>query len=371
MYQNFSRIVAIVRSISVPIPSRKDFLYLGCVAMIYFFVARLSLSLVLESEGIAAIWPPSGIFLASLLLCRHELRPWLVGVLFVINLVAELLAGTPLHVGFIYALALTGDAVLGAWLLLRFVGEPITFTQVRDVFGFLILAVICSNAIMSLLAATGSMLLPETDFWNSFRWWMISAGIGNLLLTPFIIGWFCQAKTGLNDWKPKRFAEGALLGFVLVFASYISFSHIPENGQFSLLATYFFLPPLMWAALRFGLCGATLALLTLAVFAVRYAVSARGIVVQFYDVQLDALIVTQLYLAVMAVPTLFLTAVMSEYQREERAARENEARLRLAVSASDMGLWDWDLRTNTVYFSPEWKSQIGYRDDEISNHFDE
>ena len=60
-------------------------------------------------------------------------------------------------------------------------------------------------------------------------------------------------------------------------------------------------------------------------------------------------------------------------QRAEAAEtlRESETRLRLAVESSNIGLWDWDLRANTVYFSPEWKRQIGYRDDEISNRFDE
>jgi PAS domain S-box-containing protein len=53
------------------------------------------------------------------------------------------------------------------------------------------------------------------------------------------------------------------------------------------------------------------------------------------------------------------------------ALRESEARLRLAVQASNIGLWDWDLITNLVYFSPEWKSQIGYADDELSDRFEE
>ena len=359
------------RFVSLSIPSGKEFLYLGGGAIIYFMVARLSLTFVLEPEGIAAIWPPSGIFLASILICRRHLRPWLALTLFATDLVAELFAGTPLNVSIIYALALTGDAVLGAWLLLRFVGAPITFTRVGEVFCFLILVVLGSNAVMSLVAAAGSMLLPETDFWNSFRWWMISAGIGNLLLTPFIIGWFPLLKRGLSDRTPKRITEAASLSFLLVVASHICFAYAPEQGQFSLLATYFLLPLLIWAALRFGLRGATLALLTLAVFAVRYAVSGQGVEVQFFGLRLDVLIVMQLYLAVMAVPTLFLTAVMGEYQREESAARESEARLRLAVSASNVGLWDWNLKSNSVYFSPEWKSQIGYRDDEISDSFEE
>jgi len=49
------------------------------------------------------------------------------------------------------------------------------------------------------------------------------------------------------------------------------------------------------------------------------------------------------------------------------ALRESEARLRQAATAGNVGLWDWDLRTNRVYFSPEWKRQIGYLDHEISD----
>ena len=55
----------------------------------------------------------------------------------------------------------------------------------------------------------------------------------------------------------------------------------------------------------------------------------------------------------------------------EEALRESEARLRLSVKAANVGLWDWDLETHMVHYSPEWKMQLGYRDDEISNDFDE
>jgi PAS domain S-box-containing protein len=44
---------------------------------------------------------------------------------------------------------------------------------------------------------------------------------------------------------------------------------------------------------------------------------------------------------------------------------------RPAVPDVKLGLWDWDLRTKTIYFSPECKRQIGYEDHEITNDFDE
>jgi PAS domain S-box-containing protein len=62
---------------------------------------------------------------------------------------------------------------------------------------------------------------------------------------------------------------------------------------------------------------------------------------------------------------------ITERKRAEEAVRESAARLRLLVEAANVGLWDWDLQTNSVYFSPEWKRQIGYRDDEIPNDFAE
>jgi integral membrane sensor domain MASE1 len=53
----------------------RDVLWIASVALFYFAAARLSLALVFQPEGIAAIWPPAGIFLCAILLTRRGLRP--------------------------------------------------------------------------------------------------------------------------------------------------------------------------------------------------------------------------------------------------------------------------------------------------------
>lgn len=53
----------------------------------------------------------------------------------------------------------------------------------------------------------------------------------------------------------------------------------------------------------------------------------------------------------------------------QESLRESQERLQLAIQASNMGLWDWDLKTNEVYFSPEWKRQIGFAEDELPNSY--
>jgi len=62
---------------------------------------------------------------------------------------------------------------------------------------------------------------------------------------------------------------------------------------------------------------------------------------------------------------------LTERRRVEKELQEQKVRLDLAISASQIGFWDWDLVADTVYYSAEWKAQIGYAADEIGNQFDE
>lgn len=62
---------------------------------------------------------------------------------------------------------------------------------------------------------------------------------------------------------------------------------------------------------------------------------------------------------------------LSERQRSEQALRESEQGFNLIIQATNDGLWDWDLTTNEIYYSPRWKTIVGCTDSEVSNTPDE
>src|SRR3989338_3750892 len=62
---------------------------------------------------------------------------------------------------------------------------------------------------------------------------------------------------------------------------------------------------------------------------------------------------------------------ISDLRMTQPVAHELHERLQAAIESAQVGLWDLSLQTNEMWYSEEWKQQLGYRGDEIDNHLSE
>jgi signal transduction histidine kinase len=282
----------------------------------YYGAAKLGQTL-RYTASVAAIWPPAGVGIAALYLWGVRWWPGLLLGECIVN--AELLLGdSPLPFG-----SLAGqqagnmaEMIVGALLLKRLLG-PRAALDSADQVGGMAIALGIGTAI-SATAGTASMLAGDViglseaaTFW---RTWFLGDFAGMLVVVPAALAWFQPAPTGprhIRSWE-----GGLLIASVAVLA--VIAVTIDES------VTYVAFPALIWAAFRFGLRGATLAVAIVAVAAI--GITAHEVGPFFKQPIDDRTLSTQVYIAVTALTTLFLCAVVSERARSATALAEAKRR---------------------------------------------
>ncbi len=128
----------------VPGESRRSSLFL-LTATGHFLLASLSALYVTEgADNIAAVWPPSGYFLALLLLMPARARIAAFAGMVTASMGANMLGGTPLWTSITFTLSNAGEASLALWLLRRRETGELSFMVPRSVANFCFAAFIAS-----------------------------------------------------------------------------------------------------------------------------------------------------------------------------------------------------------------------------------
>ncbi|HKB36695.1 MAG TPA: MASE1 domain-containing protein, partial [Gemmataceae bacterium] len=104
------------------------------LAGVYFGAAKLGLTMAFVAEQVTAVWPPTGIALAALLVLGYWNWPGIALGAFLANATANEPLGTVAGI----TLGNTLEALAGAWLLRRLVGFDRALERVQDVLGLVV-----------------------------------------------------------------------------------------------------------------------------------------------------------------------------------------------------------------------------------------
>lgn len=290
-------------------------LIIGLTA-VYYLAGRAGLHFFgLLHPSASAIWVPTGIAIASLLVFGNRIWPAIFIGALLVNWTTEGDLLTSLGV----ATGNTLEGLLAAYLAGHFAGGSAAFARAADIFRFAGIAVV-AGATVSATIGVGSLTLggyaPAADFGGIwFTWWLGNAA-GGIIVTPLLVLWYGDRQW---SWRASRVIESVLLLASLILVSGMTFFH-PGFASYPL--SFLCLAPLVWAAFRFGQREVATAVALLALIATWATATGHGPFVM--PTANESLLVLQGFITFMAITTLSMAALTSE--RAALLARERTAR---------------------------------------------
>jgi two-component system, cell cycle sensor histidine kinase and response regulator CckA len=281
----------------------------------YFVGAEVGHSLVFYHALPAAFWPPSGIFLAALLLTESRIWPYLV--------VGALLGDTgcgwinhlsPISVAFLSIPHIVG-ILIGAWLIRRFVSPFPNLYSLREVLALLGFTVIFPTLISMIPLFPLSWNEPAFA-WTAWKQRWIAEALGILLYAPLILTW--------SSWRFFQFRKisyGIILeaGFLFCLLLFHTLGGIFLYP--SIIKSYKFLafPLMVWAGLRLGPRGSISIIFPVFNVALWALFRWKDQVVTGHEPLVDYAIMLQVYMTSAIAVALLPAATLAE--RESLLAR--------------------------------------------------
>ena len=281
-----------------------------------YYTAAQSGEAFLLTGGVGAFWPATGAGIAVLYLAGSRWWPAILLGDLVGTIVDFPGARQPLGIALGDTASHVARAVVAVAILQRLVGRRAAMDRLGQV-GAVVVAVAVGEALAATVAilvrwAGGVLDVSEMGvFWRS--WWLGGVA-GGLVVVPLALAW---AHGRASVWRGRHAGEGALM-----LAAVAALSAIALSADQPL--TYMVFPAFIWAALRFGPQGATLAVAVGAVIAVSATSHAQGAFVELSPT--DSALNLQLYVTFAALTTFCLAAIVSERRRGAVELAESQRR---------------------------------------------
>jgi two-component system, LuxR family, sensor kinase FixL len=320
------------------------------LAIGYYAGVQVGIALTFAPNPVSTLWPPNAILLAALLLTPPRAWWLMIAAVLPAHLAAELSLGVPLTMAACWFVSNVSEALLGAVVLVRLLNGPPRFERVRDLSVFLAVAVLLAPVASSFLDAGFVSLVGWSysgDYWQVWRTRLFSNALATLTLVPLIVIWFQRGIRPVLQARALEYAEifALLAGLCVVSALVFLKSHAPSEAAVLMYAP---LPFLVWAAVRRGVSGVSLCVAMVAMFAVVGVHEGLGPFAS--NAPESAALSVQLFLVIAESSLMLLAASLAELRHARVVALQQKESLHLALSAAQMGTWDWDIARDRIYW---------------------
>lgn len=212
------------------------------LAATYVAAGKIGLALAFVNPSATAVWPPTGIALAAVLIFGPRVWPGIFLGAFLMN---ETTAGT-LTASLVIAAGNTLEALLGGYLVNRFAGGRSAFTHGRNIFLFVLFAGFVSTSLSATIGVTtlSSFAFGEwSAYWPTWLTWWLGDVAGVLVVAPALLFWHANPRV---NWSQNRWIEAALLFILMAVIGSVIF----VRSEYPL--GFLCIPLCVWAASRFG-----------------------------------------------------------------------------------------------------------------------
>jgi len=287
----------------------------------YSLTGIVGLSLAIPPGYATAVWPPSGLALAALLMWGPRVWPGIWVGSFLVNVAVALTTAnadvnqTSLVVAASIAVGSTIQSLITALALQRWVGVATLFESGSATLAFTGITAAGCLVAASWGAATllSAGVVDTSNFLDSWQTWWLGDLIGMLVFAPVFLTWRQSLQVGGRPWRlAEMFFSFALLA---VTATIIFAAPSPAREPARSLA-FLPLPILVWIACRFRPSAVALAVCLVSVIAV--ATTANGLGPFGGERTNESLLLLQAFIGLAAVMTLTLTATVTGHRQSAR-----------------------------------------------------
>ena len=316
------------------------------VALIYFFAAEAAFYIGTLSDRIFALfWPPNVVLFCALLIVPQR-RWWLyIAAAFPAHVIAEFGVGMPAPQLLVAFATNCTVAILNAYGVRRFVGDPPWFGTFQKASLYIVIAAGVGPALSALGGAFVPILGggPLSNYWIYWAHWYVANALPNLTIGPVFLIWFSTG-TSRSRWLPsRRHVEPAILAALLLGICIVA-TQIGGlvNSAFLPVLLFAPLPFVLWAAVRYGEKGASGTILLVTIVLTWRTLHGSGLL-PGEDPERSVLAL-QLFLTGLSIPVLLLGALIDELRGAEHTMRalaasvvraQDEERRRIARDLHD------------------------------------